>query len=409
MPTLLELREYEDFHAEIPLGEEHLRALSEAHIGVTPLGGDAYTLRPSSLVGVLSLGDLSVVVRPKIPIDRVMFMISYALDIGVWRQEDAPLVSEPDLLEALIPAFVHHTQRAIRRGLLQGYRHEEDALQTVRGRIRFGDQIRRRFDIPLPIEVSFDEFTEDIEENRLLRTALHILGRMPVRWPHARQSVRALRPAFASVGLGSYRRGDVPEIAYTRLNEHYRPAVELARLIIESSSLELRHGEVASTAFMIDMNKVFERFLRAALRKALPVQDPQWPEEDTKRRLTLDKAEKVRLIPDLMWRSERTREPIFVGDAKYKRIVSMRWPNADIYQMLAYCTAADLPSGLLVYAAGEEAAAIHEVEHASKTIEVATLDLTGTPDEMLAEVGRLAETVKAHCRRAFASGGAQAA
>ena len=119
MPTLLELREYEERRVEIPLGEEQLRALSEAHIGVTPLSGDAYTLRPESLVGVLSLGDHAVVVRPKIPIDRVMFMISYVLDIGDWRQDDAPLAEDADLLEAIIPAFVHHTRRAIRRGLLQ--------------------------------------------------------------------------------------------------------------------------------------------------------------------------------------------------------------------------------------------------------------------------------------------------
>ena len=409
MPTRLELREYEDYPVEIPLGAEQLQALKDAHIDVTPRGGDTYILRPSSLIGVLALGDLAIVVRPKIPIDRVMFMISYALDIGTWRQEDAPLVSDPNLLEAMIPAFAHHTQRAIRRGLLQGYRSENDALHTVRGRIRFGDQIRRRFDIPLPIEVSFDDFTEDIEENRLLRTALHILGRMPVRSPSARQSVRTLRPAFTAVELGSYRRGAVPEIAYNRLNRHYRPAVELARLIIESSSLELRHGEVTGAAFMIDMNAVFERFLRAALREALHLPERQWPEGERERRLTLDEAGRVRLFPDLMWRSGRMREPIFVGDAKYKRIVPSGWPNADIYQMLAYCTAANLPSGLLVYAAGEEAEAVHEIKHAGKRVEVATLDLTGTPDEMLAEVGRLAATVTAHRRRALDTVGPKAA
>ena len=273
----------------------------------------------------------------------------------------------------------------------------------MRGRIRFGDQIRRRFDIPLPVEVGFDDFTEDIEENRLLRTALHALGRMPVRSPRARRSVRALRPAFAAVEPGSYGRGAVPEITYTRLNEHYRPAVELARLIIESSSLELGRGEVAGTAFMIDMNEVFERFLRSALRTALRLREPQWPEGDRERRLTLDAAGEVHLIPDLMWRGEWSREPIFVGDAKYKRLAPARWPHADLYQMLAYCTAADLPSGLLVYAAGEEAEARHEIKHANKTIEVATLNLTGTPDAMLAEVERLAGTVKAR-RRSAAEG-----
>ena len=402
MPTRLELREYEDYPVEIPLGAEQLQALKDAHIDVTPRGGDTYILRPSSRIGVLALGELAIVVRPKIPIDRVMFMISYALGLARGPQDDVPLDRDADVLEAIIPAFTHHTRQAIRRGLLQGYRSEEDALHTVRGRIRFGDQIRRRFGIPLPIEISFDDFTEDIEENRLLKTALHLLGRMPIRSPMARRSVRTLRPAFTAVALGSYRRRAVPTIAYNRLNRHYRPAVELARLIIDSSSLELRHGEVTGAAFMIDMNAVFERFLRAALRDALGLPERQWPEGERERRLTLDEAGRVRLFPDLMWRSGRMREPIFVGDAKYKRIVPSGWPNADIYQMLAYCTAADLPSGLLVYAAGENATACHRVRHAGKTIEVATLDLTGTPDEMLAAVGELASTVTAHRRHALA-------
>ena len=39
----------------------------------------------------------------------------------------------------------------------RGYRTQEDALHAVRGRIRFDDQIRRRFSIPLPIEVRYDD------------------------------------------------------------------------------------------------------------------------------------------------------------------------------------------------------------------------------------------------------------
>ena len=120
-------------------------------------------------------------------------------------------------------SFAHHTRQAIHRGLLQGYRREEDALTTVRGRIRFGDQIGRRFGVPLPIEVGFDEFTEDIEENRLLKTAIHRLGYTFIRSAAARQDVRRLRPAFTTVGLGAYRRGAPPKVSYTRLNEHYRP------------------------------------------------------------------------------------------------------------------------------------------------------------------------------------------
>ena len=52
----------------------------------------------------------------------------------------------PDVLAlALVQAPRGARSRA---RLLHGYRTEEEALQTVRGRIRFDDQIRRRFGSP---------------------------------------------------------------------------------------------------------------------------------------------------------------------------------------------------------------------------------------------------------------------
>ena len=179
-----------------------------AHIQVLPSPEEegAYVLRPSSYVGAVNIGDLAVVIRPKIPrpkipIDRVMFLIAYSMDPKHWRRNAVELARDDGILEAIIFAFTHHTRQAIHRGLLRGYRGEDDALNTVRGRIRFGDQIQRRFDIPLPVEVAFDEFTEDIEKNRLLRTAIDRLGHTFIRSEAARQEVRRLRPSFTGVGL----------------------------------------------------------------------------------------------------------------------------------------------------------------------------------------------------------------
>ena len=394
----LELKEYEPHLWNGSLDKEQLRALADAHIDVTPSPDEegGYRLKPSSYIGAINIGELAVVVRPKIPIDRVMFLIAYAMDPKNW-QMDPELASDHDVLEAIALAFAHRTRQAIHRGLLQGYRWEEDALNTVRGRIRFGDQIGRRFGVPLPIEVAFDEYTEDIEKNRLLKTAIHRLGHTYIRSEAARLEVRRLRPAFATVGLGSYRRGALPEIRYTRLDEHYCPAVELACLIIENSSLELRHGKVADAAFLIDMNKVFERFLYVALKEALGLPEGQWKHEAD---LTLDKAGRIHMKPDLSWWPSGTARngarPIFVGDAKYKNLEPQGFQHADIYQMLAYCTAADLPSGLLVYAAGERDTGDYKIKNSGKTIEIASLDLNGTPKDILAEVRCLAGRVKAH-------------
>ena len=63
------------------------------------------------------------------------------------------------------------SRRAFAGGLLHGYRTEEETLSTVCGRIAFAEQLRRRFDIPLPVEVRYDDFTDDITANRLVKAA----------------------------------------------------------------------------------------------------------------------------------------------------------------------------------------------------------------------------------------------
>ncbi len=59
-------------------------------------------------------------------------------------------------------------------------------------------------------------------------------------------------------------------------------------------------------------------------------------------------------------------------------------------------TAMDLPGGLLVYAKDEAEERIYEVRNADKTVEVASLNLRGTPEDILGEVRRIAQRVKAH-------------
>ena len=393
----IELQEYEQYREDFALDKAQIAALKyPAHVDVTPSTDEEgkYILTPSSYVGALNVGELAVVIRPKIDVDCVMFLIAYAMDPKNWRRETVGLASD-DVLEAIALAFAHRTRQAIRRGLLQGYRHEEDALYTVRGRIRFDDQISRRFGIPLPVEVAFDEYTEDTEKNRLLKTAIHRLGHSSIRSPTTRRELRRLRPAFESVRLGAYRRGALPEVTYTRLDEHYRPAVELARLIIENSSLELRRGEVAGAALLVDMNKVFEQFLYVALGEALGLPERQWKRGKS---LALDEDNQISMYPDLSWwptgPAENGARPIFVGDAKYKKLETPGFQHADIYQMLAYCTAADLPSGLLVYA-GKGQTSTHKIRNAGKTIEIASLDLAGTPEDILDQVRRLADRIRA--------------
>ncbi len=402
----IQLREGESSRIDTLLDSRQLEILRRARVDVRPASapglppGTAWEFRAGNYIGVFRCGELNVVIRPRIPIDRVMFMVGYSLSSGDWSSSPLRLSPEDDILEAIVPAFVRLTQHAIRRGLLQGYRTREESSVALQGRIRLADQVKVRFGIPLPVEVVYDEFTEDIEENRLLKTAIGLLWQMPVSSRDSRRDLGALRPAFTSVSLGSYQPGMVPSVNYTRLNQRYRPAVELARLIIGSSLAEFSPGAKLGASFLVDMDQVFESFLRAALRQTLRLSESEWPDRSsTARALHLEEGGLLQVHPGLSW--WRGRRCLFVGEARYALPAggagAFDAQQADIYRMLAYCAAADLPSGLLVYASrGPADSAVHHIRNTGKAIEVVSIDLAGRPEETLRQVQALGERVKEH-------------
>jgi|FLYL01.1.fsa_nt_gi 5-methylcytosine-specific restriction enzyme subunit McrC len=363
----------------------------------TPGEDNRYDLTPGSRVGVVQTASLTVQIQPKIPVSRLMFLLSYTIDRVDWDPAGFDFAEDVSLLEAMIHGFVLQTRKALRRGALQGYRLEEDALTTVRGQIRFGDQLRARYGVAPPVEVRFDDFTEDIEPNRLIKAAIRRLGMMRIRSEKARLSLRNFDHVLERVADVTYDPRNLPDIRWDRLNAHYRPAVELAKLVLRSASFELDRGGVRSAAFLVDMNQVFEDFVVVALREALGASSREFRQGDAS--LRLDQARRVRLEPDLSW--WRHGRCVFVGDVKYKKVRTDRVNHPDLYQLLAYVVAAGLPAGLLVYAAGEDEPATHDVVHLSRRLRVETLDLSGHPGELLAQIRKLADAVRSLANQAL--------
>ena len=350
----------------------------------------AYILKPSSTVGAVEIGDLSVLIKPKIPIPQLLSLACYAMSKFKPLPEMFDYPREYALPDILALALVSSARRAFGRGLLHGYLTEEEALYTVRGRIMFAEQIRRRFGVPLPIELRYDEFTDDIQENRLVKAAAARLGRMRLRSRDARVGLGRTAAILDNVAPVDFPPSNVPEVPFDRLNEHYRGVVGLSRLILRHSAFQSGRGRVRAAGFLMDMNKVFQEFVTQALRESLEVSAYTFGERNIP---SLDEDGIVSLRPDLVWREGSSWT--FVGDAKYKDLSGEHAPNADLYQLLAYVTALDLPGGMLIYAKGEREPATHRVRHSGKRLEVASLDLSGTLDDVLNRVESLANNVRA--------------
>ena len=378
-----------------PLSVDERDAISGVIEGltITPAVGesDEYKLRPGSHVGAVEIGGLSVLIEPKIGIPQLLSLACYAM--GAYRLQERRLfdfeerVSLPDALALALGAAA---RRAFSRGLLHNYVAVEEAIHTVRGRIRFDEQMRRRFGMPLPVEVRYDEFTDDVIANQLVKAAARRLSLMPLHSGQARRNLGWIAGTLENVSFVEFSPNNVPEFHADRLNEHYGDVVALSRLILRHGSFESGRGEVRASGFMMDMNVVFQEFVTVALREALEVSSIAFGERSIS---TLDEAGSVKLRPDLVWREGS--KCLFVGDAKYKKIEIQHAPNADLYQLLAYVAALDLPGGMLIYAEGEDEPTVHTVRHSGKRLEVAALDLNQSLKAVLCDVGKVAQRIKA--------------
>ncbi len=369
-----------------------LRALVRG-LTAEPAAGstDTYVLTSGSAVGVVRVGDLTVELRPKVGIAPVLFLLSYALDPRGWREPPAALARDANLAEAVVPLFSRMARAALRPGLLHGYRRHEDTLTTVRGRVRMAQQMRARTGLPLPVEVVYDDYTPDILENQLLRTAVDTLGRLRLRHSSSRLSLARLHQLLQPVATLQVNSHSVPEPTWNRLNERYRPAIGLARLIVTTSGLEGQAGGEDASAFVIDMNALFERFVREALREQLHLPRSAFPSGKATSRVHLDTDRRVPLEPDLSWWEHGAC--VFVGDCKYKKTTGSV-PNADVYQMLAYLTALHLREGMLVYAAGEDVSHALNIDAAGKRIHIRTIDVAQSPGSILSDIKELARLVQ---------------
>ena len=398
----INLREYERSEPK-QLSAVELRTLQapELSIGIVPTGDreNEYVLAPGSTVGAVEVDGLSVVIEPKISIPQLLSLTCYAMGKFNPQRELFNFREEKRLPDVLALALGSTARRAFSRGLLHGYRTEEEALHTVRGRIRFDEQIRRRFGVPLPVEVRYDEFTDDILENRLVKAAAYRLGGMRLRSQEARRRLAWTAGMLDNVTPYEFPPNAVPEVRFDRLNDHYRGVVTLSRLVMRHGAFESGRGEVRASGFLMNMNVVFQEFVTVALRETLGVPDHVFLEKgigslDVNIR-SPDKEGDLSLRPDLTW--WQGGRCVFVGDAKYKKIEVRHAPNADLYQLLAYVTALDLPGGLLVYAQDDAepvVPVIHEVRHSGKRLKVAALDFSGTLDQVIDRVAHLAQSVR---------------
>lgn len=280
-----------------------------------------WRIAPRNKIGAVTVSvphagkSVSILIKPKLEISRLFFLLDYLVNPTGWRDDEVEVTEHPDFVPAVAHLFERQVERALRSGLLRGYRGRRENATVVRGRIDVGDQMRCRFGLPVPIAVEYEEYTADIPENRIVRGAVErMLRRLPDTSAGIRARLLRQRNRLVQEQVTPPAADEKPFWTATRLNSRYVPALRLAEIIMRDASVEQDVGDVRIDGFLFSMWKIFEDFVTVALSRCLVEAAGS---VSLQAEHYLDAAAKVLMKPDLVWYDESGR-PLTVVDAKYK-------------------------------------------------------------------------------------------
>ena len=387
----IRLREHEQ--REVHLSAQEVAALREvfkSELAIYATGElGRYVVAAGSQVGFVALpGGRTLVIEPKVRIDTLFALLAAVYDPRreFLREEPQTYTTVRGLFELVVRIYAAQVEDLIARGVLHGYRMFTDEPAAVRGRLLVAETLRRRPGLQHRQTCRFSQFTADVPENRILRWTSFCL--QPFRYREAALAGRLRRVgrALAGVLLDPTARQLFERLSYHRLNDPYRPALSLARLLLDCLTFSGSAGEEPFLGYLIDMNELFERYVGAVLRRAAPGWGVLLREQEHH---ALDEARQVHLRPDITLYGRDG--PILVLDAKYK----LEAAHADLYQMLAYCHALGTGEAVLVHPASEQApfGSVAVRGPGNVRVHYRSLDLGGGPAELEVQGSALAQAV----------------
>jgi 5-methylcytosine-specific restriction enzyme subunit McrC len=366
-----------------------------------------HDLRARGVVGVLAVPGCTLEILPKIDVGekegsaqetreirkRLVHMLGVALDLKIetGRLTDLDWQSET-LLEILIRIFCDKLTDAVRRGMPRRYTQHEGDLPALRGTLDIPRQFTRHIANPGRLACRYDELSEDIALNRIMKATIGHLARMSRNVANV-QRLRELAFVYADVTEVSVSALRWDDVVIDRTNRAWRELFNIAQLFLRNRYQTTSTGSGQGSALLFEMNALFEDYIGRLVTKALAGSDLRVALQGG-RLFCLKSLDDERGVfqtkPDiLIWRADQV---VHVIDAKWKRISDriddrkQGVSQADIYQMMAYAHLYKAPRLTLLYphhaglGANEGIRARFKVTGQETVLETASFDISNGTD-----------------------------
>lgn len=265
-------------------------------------------------------------------------MIQAALDLPA-RQvgpADLALFTAP-LSEWVRRQFLTALEHLVKRGFKFDYLRIEDEQRHLRGQLDVIRQLRQPADRAHYFHTRHDVFSLDFPENRLIRSALLRVAQStqdPLNWRLSHELLQVLSEVPPSRDFTR----DFKAWRGGRLMAHYVHILPWCQLVLGQQLPLAVQGAWHGMSLLFPMEKLFERFVEAALLRQLPPTARLKRQSRDTHLCDHDGRGFFQLRPDLVLEHAGQR---VILDPKWKRLTGARSQKygisqSDFYQLFAY-------------------------------------------------------------------------
>ena len=293
MPEVIPLIEHQSFNSQDIEKIKNLNlAFQQTDYLRVPKYLGIYDYCASYYIGAswLVKNELAVIVTPKMEnIDFVTMFLS-ALEVDTKNESDyfaqcygiqfdEPTIETDEQLNQLTPLLVLHfislLERLVKRGLKKDYFiREENLKKKVKGRLLFTKHLQKnvfqqRSD---RMYCQFQEYTDDIPENRLLKKALLFADRIinnyeslkaQSSYSEIQSRLSKLKNRLSSISdeIEPYQ---VQKLSTNKLFKEYKEAIRVAKMLLrryDYSISEASQEQHTTPPFWIDMSRLYEMWV----------------------------------------------------------------------------------------------------------------------------------------------------
>lgn len=263
------------------------------------------------------------------------------------------------ILEIFIELFLSELSLLVKKWIKKNYITKVDNLKFVKWKLKIRENIVTNIVDKSKFVCEYDDFSENIKENKLIKTCLLKLQKLSLSQRNQKW-INLFLNVFSGVWISKDIENDLKIINnVNRLNNYYLPTLKWVKLFLSNESVVNFSWNTTALSLLFPMETIFESYVANKLKKKM--NSHRIDIQDSSFYLLRDINNKwsFRLRPDIVI-DKNDPENIIIADTKWKKLDSnsknkkYSWINEDdVYQMLAYKVTYESKKLYLIYPKNE--------------------------------------------------------